>query len=610
VGLGEWFVDAPGNRIRPHVQLADIGRPVGISTAVGLRGSAGLIVLGAPDAEGSLLLWPLSTDELNDARIIPSPNGLIVEHRTGVATAGPSAAPLTVDSLQIGAADTNWDAIRPLVTSWWAPAGITTPADPAVWAVAAAIYEAQVGFSVFTETRYEPYPGVHDLIADVPRIAGLGFEAIQLMPRQPYPSYNVHDYADVDTSYGPEADIRELVVVAHEHGLRLILDVLMHGVIDRESIGRAADGVRQGPYADRLGEPVDLIGSDPTDADAAAIPWSRHILDFENYWREGSPERHRLVDEHPDWFSRDTAGGVVGIYTQAFDLSHPDWQRYFVDSTIDLVRRLGIDGFRFDAPSYNAFPNWSPRTRARASAATLGARSLFRVLRERLRAERRDLVMYTEPSGAMWRESMDLVYNYDEQWLFPALRSPPGDETWLVRSGAELAAWMRDRDATLPPGSVTVHHIDSHDTFWWPLPGAKWRREQFGLPATRALLAAFSLCGGPFMSFVGAEQGVEAELGALLALRRDRDLVRLGTVDYDGVRVDRDEVFALVRRFEGEWSLVLVNFSPAPVTVRARVAGDSGQRLSTIYGSAEPDRDDGAITVQLEGFGAVVIVPV
>jgi glycosidase len=603
--LDSWLLEVPGNRIRPSVPLRELGGTLGVSTATGLRGSPGLVALHDPDGARTLLVWAFATDELNTASMSLIPGGLRVRHDTGVAAAAPTT--LTVSTLRVDLRAATWPEVRAGVPGWWAAVGIVTPDDSPGWAADALIFEAQLGFSVFGRTRYAPYPDVADLAADLDRIAGLGFDTVQLMPRQPYPSYNVHDYADVTTSYGDEDALRALVADAHARGMRVILDILMHGVVDRASVRRAADGVRNGPYAGRLDESVDLMAADLADPDAAAIPWSRHVLDFEPYWRAGSREHHRLTVEHPEWFTTDSKGRPTGVYTQAFDLSHPGWREYFTQSAARLVERLGIDGFRFDAPSYNDFPNWSPRMRARASAVTVGARGLFRGLRPRLRRLSPDLVLYTEPSGPMWRESMDLVYNYDEQWLLPAVMGAL-PEPWLRLRGADLAAWLRDRDATLPPRATTVHHIDSHDTFWWPLPGAKWRREQFGLPATRALLTVFMLCGGPFMSFVGAEAGLEDTMRALARLRRERPEIGRGAVDYEAVRADSPDVFAVVRRLGDDWSAVLVNLSPRARTVRCDIA--IGTPAVDLLGGPSPRAwGDDAVRLDLEGYGVAVLAP-
>jgi hypothetical protein len=139
-----------------------------------------------------------------------------------------------------------------------------------------------------------------------------------------------------------------------------------------------------------------------------------------------------------------------------------------------------------------------------------------------------------------------------------------GKNPLSIRSARELAAWLRNKEAALPSGAMTARHIDSHDTFWWPLPGFKWRREQYGLPATRALLTTFSLIGGVYMTFVGGEVELEAEIRRMNRLRDTLPEIGIGVAHYDAVRASDEYVFAVAREHAGLVSLVLINLSNAP----------------------------------------------
>ena len=298
------------------------------------------------------------------------------------------------------------------------------------------------------------------------------------------------------------------------------------------------------------------------------VSWSRHILDFEEHWAGGSPGEHPLVAEHPEWFIRRSDGEIIGVYTKAFDTANIAWQEYFTDAALELVRRLDIDGFRFDAPTYNEVPNWSPATEKRASASQMGAVEHFARLRAELKALKPEAMLYTEPSGTLFRQTMDITYNYDEHWLIHPLMRPDSAakrNPLGVRNARDLAAWLRDKEAALPKGAMTARHIDSHDTFWWPLPGFKWRREQYGLPATRALLATFSLIGGVYMTFVGGETELEEDIRRMTRLRRELPEIGIGWADYGAVSAGSDAIFAVARRLGRDVSIVLVNLSNASV---------------------------------------------
>ena len=145
---------------------------------------------------------------------------------------------------------------------------------------------------------------------------------------------------------------------------------------------------------------------------------------------------------------------------------------------------------------------------------------------------------------------MDITYNYDEHWLFHSVLRPDfalKKNSLGICNARELAIWFRDKESVLPQGAITARHIDSHDTFWWPLPGFKWRREQYGLSATKAILAIWSMIGGAFMTFVGGETGLEDEIRRMNRLRKELPEARLGRADYEAVQVSDDRIFAVAR---------------------------------------------------------------
>jgi hypothetical protein len=216
-------------------------------------------------------------------------------------------------------------------------------------------------------------------------------------------------------------------------------------------------------------------------------------------------------------------------------------------------------------------------SKRRASYSPLGSLQLFDRLRNRLKGLKDSVLLYTEPSGVLFRQAMDVTYNYDEQWLPDAVLRPPRDEQGertLVRNGWELAAWFRDRNAVLPKGSLIAHHIDSHDTYWWPLPGQKWRREQYGIEATQALLAVFALSGGAYMTFVGGEEGIEEDVRRVHRLRKTLPEVAHGATDYDTVSVDHEAVYAVVRRKGTACSVLLVNLSDEAIEATCSIHGE------------------------------------
>lgn len=555
---GSQTIFVPGGTVHRGVTVSELGdEALGVSPLGGLRGSSGVIGI---ETDGALLsVWPTQVSEISDIVVRRADRGASISIATNLGAVVSAASGVEVSLVTLDLQHAGLEDLRMQWPNWASRWGLTSPPTKPTWADAACIYEVQIGTSRFWGGHtYSPYSSIADVIADLERIQSLGFTVIQLMPRHPYPSYNVHDYADISTSYGDEGELAELVRLAHRAGMHVILDVLLHGVLDNEAVDAALEGIAHGPLADRLDQVTgDSFGTDISDQTNYQIAWSRHILDFAGDWKGGSPARTPLEDEHPDWFLRDSAGKVTGVYTKAFDARHPEWQRYFRSAMLTLIDALDIDGFRFDAPTYNNTANWSEWSRGRASLSTVGCVSLFVDLRNDIKALRADALMYTEPSGHLLRRSMDVNYNYDEQWLVTALMAPEVVHPRGVTNARQLMHWLEDRDSFLPVGSRTAHHIDSHDTFWWPQWGSKWRREQFGTDAARALTVTFMALEGPYMMFTGGEEGVERELRVMGHLRQSEADLWSAPADFVSDLDASGDLF-IVRRMRGSASLTIV----------------------------------------------------
>lgn len=177
-------------------------------------------------------------------------------------------------------------------------------------------------------------PGV---IAGLPYLASLGVDAVWLSPFYPSPQrdsgYDVADPRDVDPMYGTIDDARTLIERAHEHGLRIIVDVVPnHSSSDRdwfrEALASPPGSAARARYHFRDGRGPD--GSEPP-----------------NNWVSwfGGGAWTRIVE----------ADGTPGQwYLHQFDVSQPDlnWANpEVVEDGLETLRfwlDLGADGFRVD----------------------------------------------------------------------------------------------------------------------------------------------------------------------------------------------------------------------------------------------------------------------
>ena len=604
LGKGTWLINMPGNGLRKDVPLSILKKEIGISPVGGLRGSSGVIHLDSKGS-GAVALWPSNRIEIPEVSIKAlADNQIQLKIGANFGSDLSKVSQVEVEICKIDLSVPGYDLFADIFQDWLRRDGYVSPNNPPTWIDGTMIYEAQIGFSVFNEVhKYSPYPEVSDLIADLDQIAQFGFTCIQLMPKQPYPSYNIHDYWDIDTSYGNKAQIKELVEKAHKLGIKVILDILLHGVLDKEIITIAADGVRSGPFAELISsETGDSFNSDVKDWHNYLIAWSRHILDFEKYWHDGSPAVSPLIAQHPDWFYRNSAGEVQGVYTKAFDARNVNWQDYFIDACKFLMTELNVDGFRFDAPSYNDFPNWADWARGRAGASALGCLGLFDRLRPVMKQINPQSLLYTEPSGHVFRQAMDLNYNYDEQWLVTALSDVKSQSAWGINCARHLAQWVQERDKFLPAGSMTAHHIDSHDTFWWPTWGKKWRREQFDINKVALLTLIFGSLPGPFMMFSGGEIGIEQLLPKLAKVKKSQ-IWLTGQIKWWSDEQYPDGLFAISRSEANQMVVTLVNYTDKDISVKSHL----NYTLKSIELQVGQAANFEASVIKLAPFSGVVV---
>ncbi|MDP3523466.1 MAG: alpha-amylase family glycosyl hydrolase, partial [Hoeflea sp.] len=113
---------------------------------------------------------------------------------------------------------------------------------------------------------YQVYPrsfqdtsgdGVGDLIGIAERIgyiASLGVDAIWISPFFTSPmkdfGYDVSDYTNVDPMFGTLGDFDFLVKVAHEHGIRIIIDLVMSHSSDQHPWFLESRAGRDNPKSD------------------------------------------------------------------------------------------------------------------------------------------------------------------------------------------------------------------------------------------------------------------------------------------------------------------------------------------------------------------------
>jgi alpha-glucosidase len=215
------------------------------------------------------------------------------------------------------------------VTAKRTPTDTPRTTDPDWWRQAV-VY--QVYPRSFADTTGDGLGDIAGVTSRVPYLASLGVDAVWLSPF--YPSaladggYDVADYRDVDPKLGTLADVDALIRAAHEHDIRIIVDVVPNHTSDQHAWFRAALAAEPGSperarYVFREGA-----------GESGELPPSNWVSNFGgSAWTrvpDGQWYLHLFAPEQPD-----------------LDWTNPEVHADF-EHTLRFWSDRGVDGFRVD----------------------------------------------------------------------------------------------------------------------------------------------------------------------------------------------------------------------------------------------------------------------
>jgi len=166
------------------------------------------------------------------------------------------------------------------------------------WSENATIYEVNV-------RQFTPEGTFRALEEHLARLQKMGVKILWLMPVNPIgvenrkgtlgSYYSVNDYLDVNPEFGTKEDFRHLVEKIHEMGMYIIID------------------------------------------------WVANHTSWDN----------PLIVEHPEWYSKDTAGNIISPVPDWSDVADLDYsnsglREYMTDALAYWVQEFDIDGYRCD----------------------------------------------------------------------------------------------------------------------------------------------------------------------------------------------------------------------------------------------------------------------
>lgn len=154
----------------------------------------------------------------------------------------------------------------------------------------------------------------------------LGVEGIWLSPIFTSPSYHKYDVADyyeVDPQFGTEEDLKELIALCHDRGVKLILDLVINHTSSKHPWFRAfVEAHKAGDTTDPYYDFYSWSDGQLSGRSVTAFGGTGHY--YESNFSSQMPE---LNYDNPD-----VRQAVVDV------------AKYYLD--------LGVDGFRFDAAKY------------------------------------------------------------------------------------------------------------------------------------------------------------------------------------------------------------------------------------------------------------------
>lgn len=199
------------------------------------------------------------------------------------------------------------------------------------WWQEAVVYE--IYCKSFCDSNGDGIGDLRGVISKLPVLKELGINCIWFAPIYKSPQidngYDVADYQDIEPDYGTLDDFRELLDLAHDMGIRVIMDMVLNHSSDEHRWFQESRKSKDNPYRNYyIWQPPKADGSEPNN-------WG-------NYFREGNGsawEYDELTGEY---------------YLHQYSIKMPDLNWEYEPLRKELYKMLhwwldfGVDGFRLD----------------------------------------------------------------------------------------------------------------------------------------------------------------------------------------------------------------------------------------------------------------------
>ena len=312
------------------------------------------------------------------------------------------------------------------------------------WSRNAVIYEVNL-------RQYSDSGNVTSFTRDLPRLKELGVDILWMMPIHPISKkdrkgtlgsyYAVADYTAFNPEFGTMDQFKDMVKKAHDYGMKVILD------------------------------------------------WVPNHSGRDNVW----------VEQHPDWYEKDSLGNMVGVYdwtdVYCFDYSNPEMRKGMVDALKFWLTDVDVDGFRCDVAMEVPTDFWDET-------------------RPQLEEAKADIFMLAEATKPeLQKNGFDMGYNWPMKDLFSEIAATSGQYTFKGEDGkvrqfpekhaVDIKTLLDKQAEEFPKDTYLMNMVTNHDLNSWE--GTEF--ERLGNLTDAFAVLSYTLPGMPLI-YTGQETGM------------------------------------------------------------------------------------------------------
>jgi glycosidase len=330
----------------------------------------------------------------------------------------------------------------------------------------------------------------------------------------------------------------------------------------------------------------------------------------------GFDPQSALVRERPEMFFHNEDGSLAAHPTWktiSTDWASPSYREYMTDLVRHQVEVYEIDGYRLDAAAFKG-ANWDPNLPYPAERSGCAALELLGEMRRAGRERKSDFIILNEVFGPAFYAACDLTH--DNMTMGPEMfleAFQQGQAGGFERADIDAELYkehMANLYDLLPQDARRVFFARNHDTSWFYHFGGYTPRHR-ALDAVHAFFGIPEFFGGDPNNGPNPEDVPDLlnDMQTIWAARKRRPEWTRGKIMLHEVSSDNRLVFAGVRRLGENAVLALVSFSSQVEQVRVTWEGGvfTGQMEDVLTGHTQQAHLAGStISVEMQPFQILI----